>query len=193
MLALDRQGGVWAWGANAAGQLGTGDLGQRVAPVRVELPHRVRQVAAGDTHSLALDDAGRLWGWGANNFGQVGVVMGLPAEQRFFTRPQRVRTGFKLARLDAGMLYSVAVSSDGDVFAWGWNGLGQLATDGLQASAAPRRIEVLRGVEQLAAGLGHVLALNGQGVFAWGDNRASACGALPSTPIQSTPRRITLT
>lgn len=192
VLALDRAGGVWAWGANAAGQLGVGDLGQRAAPVRVELPHRMRRVAAGDTHSLALDDAGCLWAWGANQFGQVGEVMGMPVEQRFFTRPQRVRSGFKAARLDAGMFYSAAISTDGDVFAWGWNGLGQLAAHGLTASARPRRIAGLKQVEQLAAGLGHVLALSGQGVFAWGDNRASACGAAPSTPIQAEPRQITI-
>lgn len=192
MLALDRQGGVWAWGANAAGQIGSGDLGPRTAPVRVELPRPMRQLAAGDTHSLALDEAGQLWGWGANQFGQVGDAVGLPAETRFLTRPRRVRGGVKLVRLDAGMYYSVGIGSDGEVFAWGWNGLGQLAAEGLPYSARPRRVAALREVEQVSAGLGHVLARSGQGVFAWGDNRALACGALPSTPIQTAPRRIEL-
>ncbi len=192
VLALDRQGSVWSWGANAAGQLGVGDLRQRGQPVRLDLPRPMRRLAAGDTHSLGVDDTGRLWGWGANQFGQVGNVMGMPAEQRFLARPQRVRAGFELAHLDAGMFYSAAVTTDGDVFAWGWNGLGQLAAHGLTASATPRRIRGLQGVERLAAGLGHVLALNGQGVLAWGDNRASACGAPPSTPIQFEPRAIAI-
>lgn len=193
VLALDRTGAVWAWGANGAGQLGVGDLRQRTVPVRLELARPMRQVAAGDTHSFAVDDAGQVWGWGANNFGQVGDVLGPRSDSRYFSQPRRVRTGFRVARMDGGMFYSAAVSTAGEVFAWGWNGMGQLGQPGLTAAAQPQRIRALREVRQLAAGQGHVLALGDDGVFAWGDNRSSACGALPTAAVQLSPQRIELT
>lgn len=191
VLALDRSGNVWAWGANAAGQLGVGDLKERPLPVKVALPGRIKRIAAGDTHSLALDEAGQLWAWGANNFGQLGEPAAAESSARYFASPARVRSEFKVARLDAGMFYSVATSTQGDVFAWGWNGLGQLGEEGLTASAKPRRIAGLANVTQLSAGQAHVLAVNDLGVNAWGDNRSSACGMMPTIAVQRTPVRVT--
>ena len=189
-LALDRSGNVWTWGANAAGQLGVGDLKERSLPVRVSLPTRIKHIAAGDTHSMALDDAGGLWAWGANNFGQLGEPAAANSSARFYSAPVRMRTDFKVARLDAGMFYSVAVTTQGDVFAWGWNGLGQLGAEGMAASAKPLRMSALANVTQISAGQAHVLAVNDIGVHAWGDNRASSCGVMPTIAVQHKPARI---
>ena len=190
VLALDRSGNVWAWGANAAGQLGVGDLKARPLPVKVALPTRIKRIAAGDTHSLALDEAGQLWAWGANNFGQLGESAAANASARYAAFPVRIRTEFKVAQLDAGMFYSVATSTHGDVFAWGWNGLGQLGADGIAASAKPLRIAELTNVTKISAGQAHVLAVNDFGVSAWGDNRSSACGAMPTIAAQHKPARV---
>jgi alpha-tubulin suppressor-like RCC1 family protein len=187
VLALDRSGRVWAWGANAAGQLGTGTLTAGLAPVKVPLSARIKRIAAGDTHSFALDENGRLWGWGSNNFGQVGN----PAE-KYFVRPVRIDVDFAIAQVDAGMFYTAATSVQGDVFAWGWNGMGQIGREDIAFSARPVRVRDLANVEQLAAGEGHVLAANARGVFAWGNNRSSACGAFPSVAVQVKPNRIAL-
>ena len=191
VLALTPEGQVWAWGANAAGQLGLGSLTSGGAPAPLAIEARIQQVAAGDTHSLAVDDRGRLWAWGSNNWGQLGT----PAV-KFSSTPLRVPVGFKVARVDAGMFFSVATSTAGDAFAWGWNGLGQLGHRAALQSAQAVRIRGLTQVSQIAAGENHVLALGRvgrqSGLWAWGDNRASACGALPSTRCQLEPRHIPL-
>ncbi len=187
VLALDRQGKVWTWGANAAGQLGTGSLQQSPLPVKVELPAHIRHIAAGDTHSFAVDASGRLWGWGSNNHGQVGHLHDSRLSAKYFTRPQRIKTGFPVAQIDAGMFYTVARSTQGELFAWGWNGMGQLGQPDLAFSPEPVRIKGLANVTRLAAGVGHTLALTDLGVFAWGDNRSSACGAFPSAAVQAKP------
>ncbi len=186
-LALDRRGRVWAWGANGAGQTGTGTLQARMTPTQVDLPVRVKQIAAGDTHSFALDEAGGLWGWGSNNFGQVG-----DPSAKFFTRPVRIRIEFPVAQIDAGMYYTVATSTHGEVFAWGWNAMGQLAREDLAYSAKPMRVAPMSDVARIAAGVGHVLAANDVGVFAWGNNRSSACGLAPNVSAQIKPRLVAL-
>jgi alpha-tubulin suppressor-like RCC1 family protein len=192
MLALDRDGRAWGWGANAAGQLGSGDLAQSAQPKAIELPAPVKRIAAGDTHSIAVDAMDRLWGWGANNLGQVGETLHASKSAAYFTRPQRIRTGFAVGRVDAGMYFTVATSTHGDVFAWGWNGMGQIAQEGIAASARPTRIKALANVSRVAAGVGHTLALTDAGVFAWGDNRSSACGAFPSVAVQARPIRVAI-
>ncbi|QTN26598.1 hypothetical protein HZ993_14865 [Rhodoferax sp. AJA081-3] len=185
VLALDTRGQVWSWGANAAGQLGTGGLTESAVPTKLKLPARIQRIAAGDTHSFAVDDRGRLWGWGSNNFGQTGDTAA-----KYASLPVRITTGFAVAQLDAGMYYTVATSTQGDVFAWGWNGMGQLAQQDLAFSAKPVRVKELSRVTRLAAGVCHTVALTADGVFAWGDNRASACGAFPSVVVQAKPNRV---
>lgn len=187
VLALDANGAVWAWGANAAGQLGNGSLKAGGQPAKVALPVSIRHIAAGDTHSLALDAEGRLWAWGANNHGQTGT-----ASATYYTRPQRVSVDFPIARLDGGMFHTVALSTQGEVYAWGWNGLGQAAHGESTSSHTPRRIPSLRHISLLAAGSGHVLASNGRDVFAWGDNRSAACGATAAQACIHTPEKMTL-
>ncbi len=182
VLALDMQGQVWAWGANSAGQLGVGSLTASVMPVLIKLPRRIRQIAAGDTHSFAVDERGGLWAWGSNNFGQLG-----DSDSAYLTKPQRIKTDFSIALLDAGMFFSVATSSHGDVFAWGWNGMGQLGQRQLAVSSQPLQIKGLKNVTHLSAGAGHVLAASDAGVYAWGDNRASACGVFPNQAVQFEP------
>jgi alpha-tubulin suppressor-like RCC1 family protein len=193
VLALDRSGKVWAWGANAAGQLGTGSLQASALPSQVALPAPIKRIAAGDTHSFAVDAMGRLWGWGSNNFGQVGDALDPRLSAKYFAKPHHIKADFPVAQIDAGMFYTVATSTQGDVFAWGWNGMGQLGQmgqaghEGAGFSSRPLRLRQLSNVTRLAAGVGHVLALNDQGVFAWGDNRASACGEFPSVAVQAKP------
>lgn len=174
-LALDASGQVWSWGANAAGQLGQGDLAQRGRAQRVVLPQgaaTVVAVAAGATHSLALDEKGRLWGWGSNHQGQLDPGLRVA----YSPGPVRIAISQRLSSLAAGLHFSAATTQDGQVLAWGWNGLGQLG----QGDAAPRpgfhAVPGLEAVRQISAGGTHVLALERGGrCWAWGDNRNGAC------------------
>lgn len=190
-LALDSEGAVWTWGANAAGQLGTGSLEPSHRPLRVELPARIRSIGAGDTHSLAVDDRGRCWGWGSNQFGQLAQAVSAGSARGYHARPVRLALGFPVAHVDAGMHYSVALTTAGEVHAWGWNGLGQLGVEGGAASAKPVRIGGLSGIRQVSAGPGHVLAADDAArLYAWGDNRSAACGCAATQSVVAQPVHI---
>ena len=192
-LALGRDGRVWAWGANAAGQLGLGDLQQRAQAQALDLDVRIVAIGAGDTHSLAIDERGRLWAWGANNKGQLGPRHDGRFAQPYEPRPVRIRLDAPLAQVDGGMFYSAARTRDGEVYTWGWNGLGQLGRDaapGARDGTVPVRLPQLRDVQALSAGQGHMLALAGEAVMAWGDNRSAACGLPASKPVVAAPHRL---
>ena len=85
VLALARDGGVYAWGRGDAGQLGIGPMpvinykGRSASrenfmplPVRIPGLSDVVAISTGDMHSLALLKDGTVRAWGQNRFGQVG-------------------------------------------------------------------------------------------------------------------------
>jgi alpha-tubulin suppressor-like RCC1 family protein len=133
-LALAHDGSVYAWGSRSHGQLGDGarETGRpAAAPLRVAGLSGIRAIAAGGQHSLALREDGTLLAWGGNWNGQLGN--GRRGAGTHSAVPQPV-TGpggkgalTNVTGLAAGGLHSVAVTSDGTVFAWGYNGTGQVA------------------------------------------------------------------
>ncbi len=182
-LALTNKGEVWAWGANGAGQLGQGHLNSLAEPTRVRINAPIHSIAAGDTHSLALDTNGNLYAWGSNNCGQLGPLQS-SKKIGWSPFPVRVPLGFKLKQADAGMHYTVGLSDQGEVYAWGWNSFGQLGGSTSKMTSKPTKISGIAQVERISAGAFHALALNSTGLYAWGDNRNSACG-IASTQVAS--------
>jgi alpha-tubulin suppressor-like RCC1 family protein len=91
VLALKRDGTVWAWGGNPYGALGNGTLNDSATPTQVSFPAGTELVdmEAGFLHSMALDSNGNLWSWGMNSFGELGTGTG----GGFKTTPVKVSLG----------------------------------------------------------------------------------------------------
>jgi len=69
---LLRDGTVWTFGSNGAGQLGVTGIYQSLSPVQVQgLCHAV-YIMARDFHSQALCSDGSLWSWGSGTSGELG-------------------------------------------------------------------------------------------------------------------------
>lgn len=173
-LAVDQHGGLWVWGANDRGQLGTGGYLDDWKPQRLSLPTDVVAVAGGGAHTLAVMDDGTVLAWGANDRGQLGVGdtedrnAPVPVELRPFGMPTAAAAGYE---------YSLILGSSGEVWAWGANGLGQLGLSrskaaGEQQVLGPTLIPGISPIRSLAAGFGHVIALDTSGnLWGWGSNR----------------------
>ena len=72
-VCVDQHGVAWTWGANAHGQLGTGDHGKRLEPTRISCDgQRVSSIAAGASHTLFCTSRGRAFACGSNEHGQCG-------------------------------------------------------------------------------------------------------------------------
>lgn len=65
VLALKKDGTVWAWGRNSSGQLGNGTTASSVrTPVQVKGLDNVVAIMAGKSHSMAIKADGSVWVWG---------------------------------------------------------------------------------------------------------------------------------
>ncbi len=81
------------------------------------------------------------------------------------------RGGNMIKTLTASAFHSLALKSDGTVWAWGWNGYGQLGDGTTTSRYTPVQVSGLTGVVAIAAGYYHSLALKSDGtVWAWGRN-----------------------
>ncbi len=188
-LALKADGTVWAWGANWPGTLGDGSTMDRNTPVQVVGPDAagfltdVAQVAGGVWHSLAVKQDGTVWAWGNNYAGALGdgtttsretpvQVVG-PDGQGFLT---------DIVQVAAGSSYSLALSTDATVYAWGDNWIGQLGDGSTDERHTPVHVvqadgTPLSGIKQVAAQRSHGLATTDTGaVWAWGDNGVGQLG-----------------
>lgn len=115
-LALDKQGDVWAWGDNSAGQLGSGNTAPTSGPVHLNL-HHIAQIACGAFHSLARSTDGAVWAWGANTLGQVGT--GDAGAFEVITVPTQPVGLSNTTAVAAGNSFSMAQNLDGSVWLWG--------------------------------------------------------------------------
>ncbi len=71
---LLRDGTVWTFGSNGAGQLGTGSLAltQSLVPVQVQGLNNIVSITARDQHSQAIRSDGTVWSWGSGQNGELG-------------------------------------------------------------------------------------------------------------------------
>ena len=160
-------GQAMTFGIDDQGTLGNGrPFATALSPVSVgrSLSHAV-MVSAHAGHMLGLRRDGVVWGWGANDYGQV-----VPGPS-IIARPARITGLPTIAAVDVGGMSSFAVSATGRVYAWGYNGDGELGLGDTTDRATPTLVPGLTGVVRVSAGLNHALALTSDGsVYAWGIN-----------------------
>lgn len=172
-LALDDSGMVWAWGHNYYGQLGDGTYINRDTPVKVPGLNNVISIDAGSNFSLALKNDGFVWAYGYGNNGQLGN--GAQTYQQ--CNPVRVINLSGVTAIAAGGNHSLAVKSDGTVWAWGENGSGQLGDGTTSMRLSPVQVQNLTDVVAVAAGSSWSVALKSDGtVWCWGDNSYGRLG-----------------
>ncbi len=187
-----------AWGANGTGTLGNGLSEDSDVPVNV-LPQllagkTVVQIATGGRHTLALTSEGRVFSWGENKFGQLGNITSENSRTPVELDLRGALAGKKVVAVAAGAEFSLALTSEGRVAAWGLHDLGQLG-DGSESTFSQEPVEVaadgvLAGakITQIGAGTRFALALTSTGrVVAWGDNQWGYLGIGKAGGISRVP------
>ena len=191
LLVAPSTGELWSWGDGNSGQLGHGDTQDQPVPRRVEAlaAERVVRVAAGSNHCVAVTSTGELWSWGKGYSGQLGH--GDTQDQH---APRRVEAlaAERVVQVAAGSDHCVAVTSTGELWAWGDGEEGQLGHGDTQDQLVPRRVEGLAAerVMHAAAGSNHTLVVTSTGaLWAWGEGEDGQLGH-GDTENELVPRRV---
>ena len=168
-LGVRRGGGVWTWGSNTSGQLGTNSTINRSSPVSVVGGFTDWcQVSGGFNHSLGIRQNGTAWAWGSNVCGRLG-------DETITNRssPVSVVGGFTdWVQISAGGYHSLGLRQNGTIWGWGSNVCGRLGDGTTTNRSSP--VSVVGGFTdwcQVSAGCNHSLGVRQNGTaWAWGSN-----------------------
>ena len=169
--ALDRDGGLWAWGDNRYRQLADAAVNQRSTPTRIAALPKVTAVSAGRVGAAAITTDGAVWFWGGYD------AVAAPAKLAGLSG--------SASAIRVGEYHMMVKLSDGSLVGTGGNFNGQLG-DGSTTTPAPGtsvKPALLSGpVHDVAVGHKHSLAVDATGrLWGWGDDLKGQTGSATET------------
>jgi alpha-tubulin suppressor-like RCC1 family protein len=196
---LKSDGTVWSCGNNFYGELGNGITANSSIPVNAAGLSEVIAIAAGNGFTVALKNDGTVWAWGYNSYGELGDntivnhqtpvqvqsqetdangnllwktdVDGNPILDANGKKTPILLPFSRVTAIAAGDEFTVALKSDGTVWAWGYNWDGQLGDGTTTSRSMPVRVAGISGVTAISAGGSDTIALKSDGaVWGWGGN-----------------------
>ena len=185
---------LWAWGDNTHGQLGLGNITSRSSPVLVGVLTNWKSVLIGAAAtwgpSAAIKSDGSLWMWGSGDSGVLGL-----GDTSSRSSPVQVGSLTNWAYVDTiggnvGQHHTLAIKTDGTLWAWGRNDQGQLGLGDLTDRSSPVQVGSLTNWKSVALSASHTLAVKTDGtLWAWGLNTNGALG-LDDTSSRSSPVQV---
>lgn len=155
-LALGRDGTLYGWGNNSSWQLGLSnevteppkdpeDDPVVVGYVRDQdtltpkvITTNVKDIAAGEAHSLILKNDNILWSCGDNSLGQLGRSLTISATDNCDLLSIIMRD---VTRISAGRNHNVITSKNDVQLTWGSNMQGQLGLENVTSLSTPTAIQ----------------------------------------------------
>jgi alpha-tubulin suppressor-like RCC1 family protein len=192
-LALKSDGTMWVWGNNYYGQIAGGSNPQ-TTPLQVGIANDWKTIASGDYHMLAIKEDGTLWVWGYNGY---GAALGLGSDYENVASPTQLGTANDWVAIATGHYSSYAIKSNGTLWAWGWNNVGQIGNGAMDGNSSggpdvvvPTQIGADTDWKMVDPGGQHVIAQkNDNTLWSWG---ACSFGELGdgSFASRSTPQQM---
>jgi len=193
-VAVQTDNNLRTWGSNWHGQLGGEE-----SPIL----HDVVAVSAGCSYTMAIRSDGSLWAWGNNDSGQLGdgTTINRDAPVWIMNDVVAVSTGGSSVIAPASS-YTMAIRSDGSLWAWGSNWLGRLG-DGtatimeagfeiVENNDRHSPVKIMDNVVAVSAGDNHTMAIRSDSsLWAWGSNAFGQLGDGTTTAaVQHSPIKI---
>ena len=186
-MAVRADGTLWTWGFNNYGQLGIGNLISRSSPVQIGAStswagFKVNTI--GTSQSVQLDANGIMYLWGYNGYGQLGdgtvTSRSSPVQVSVgqYSSPVQIGVGYSWSQVAAGDYHSAAIRSDGTLWSWGNNNVGQLGQSNTYSNFSPIQVFALSNSwSQVSAGGSHTLAIDSNNtLWTWGYNAQGQLG-----------------
>jgi alpha-tubulin suppressor-like RCC1 family protein len=185
---IKTDGTLWAWGGGSQGQMGDGSTANNTTPGQVGTATNWASVAAGINMGFGIKTDGTLWAWGQDNSGQLG-----DGGTTNKSTPVQIGTATNWASVSTNNVQSyphtLAVRTDGTLWAWGSNPEGELGDGSTTSRNTPVRIGTATNWASVSAGSEYSLATKTDGsLWAWGYNGYGALGTGGTTDSHSPVR-----
>ena len=185
---IQANGSLWAWGYNGYGQLGTNNTTQYSSPKQIGALTNWLQVS-GAYATAAIKTDGTLWTWGNSTYGQNGL-----GNTTQYNSPKQVGSSTNWRQVsvsgDTTSHHVLAVKTDNTLWAWGYNGNGQLGTSNTTNYSSPKQIGASAIWAGVVAGYLFSLAVDTSGkLWSWGYNNYGMLGLNNATGYSS-PKQV---
>ncbi|MBA0875973.1 hypothetical protein Goshw_007989 [Gossypium schwendimanii] len=144
--AISKEGALYGWGWGRYGNLGLGDRNDRLVPEKVSTlnEEKMNMVACGWRHTISVSVIGGLYTYGWSKYGQLGHG---DFEDHLVPYKVEALADSSIKQISGGWRHTMALTSDGQLYGWGWN----------------------KKVVQVSCGWRHTLAITEeQNIFSWG-------------------------
>ena len=164
--AYIKNGCLYMWGKSQFGCCGLQNNGNNISkeisnPTRLDffkevLSISVKSVSCGSQHTLVLTDFG-VYAFGSSRFGQLGVGKEVVLSRNPLIITELVNKD--IVKVECGQYHSLAISSSGLLWTWGWNLFGQLGIGNIEDAHTPQPVQDLAQINiiQAFAGFGHTI------------------------------------
>ncbi|URD93408.1 Regulator of chromosome condensation (RCC1) repeat [Musa troglodytarum] len=173
--AVTEDGDLYGWGWGRYGNLGLGDRNDRLIPEKVASIKMVL-VACGWRHTITVSSSGNLYTYGWSKYGQLGHG---DFEDHLSPQWLEALKDSCISQISGGWRHTMALTSDGRLYGWGWNKFGQLGITDNDDPCSPVQVKFPeeQKVKQISCGWRHTLALTERGnVFSWGRGTSGQLG-----------------
>lgn len=173
-LAIKTDGTLWNWGkiliyTTYDSQAYT----SIISPTKVGTDSDWISVSAGDDHYVGLKADHSIRVWGGNRYGQLGngtIILGKLV-------PTAITSGNNIEKIAASKTHTLAIKTDGSLWAWGDNQFGQLGDGTTTSRSVPTIIGSDFDWVDISSTNTHSIALKNNGtLWVWGSNSFGQLG-----------------
>lgn len=186
-MAIKTDGTLWCWGENSTGAIGDNTITTKSSPVKIGTGTNWKYISGGTGISSAIKTDGTLWMWGYNGSRQLGIL----STSNTSSPVQTAVGGTNWKQIACGDLHIAAIKTDGTLWVWGSNAVGQLGlgTTGNTIST-PVQLGASNTWKSVSCATTMTMAIKTDGtLWVWGYNHFGQLGDGTTTP-RSTPIQI---
>uniref|UniRef100_A0A9J7XQN9 RCC1 and BTB domain containing protein 2 n=1 Tax=Cyprinus carpio carpio TaxID=630221 RepID=A0A9J7XQN9_CYPCA len=175
---------VFALGTNCSGCLGLGDTQSTIEPRRIDIlcGKKIVSLSYGTGPHVVIATAdGEVYAWGHNGYSQLGN-----GTTNHGLTPALVSTNLiskRVKEVACGSHHTIALTTEGEVYAWGYNNSGQVGSGSTANQPTPRRVSSClqnKVVVNIACGQLCSMAVLDNGevrfIYSWGANSYGQLG-----------------
>lgn len=186
--AIKTDGTLWTWGGDFnTGALGLGVTTSYSSPKQVGALTNWLNIYMGQYNTTAVKTDGTLWTWGRGSQGALGLN-----NTTNYSSPKQV--GALTTWSNSSIQYAgtgAAVRTDGTLWTWGFNSIGQLGIGNQITYSSPKQVGLLSNWSNVIVGYsGAMLATKTDGtLWGWGYNTSGQLG-FGNVSYYSSPKQV---